>query len=942
MANPWDNDPEITAGPWDKDPEVAQGGFLDRAFGNPLRHGAADTLKGDAETAKVLGAPNVAKTLDELSQGVAPQGYQPAGPDAKKAWDEGKYLDWASLIPRRALESLPQLGQAGAGAAVGSFLGPLGTRIGWTAGYGASTLGRNVEDSARNRAAGDTTANPGTEDFVRGALSSAAEAYLAGKGASAATGGVIKAGASTLPAAAAAVGKGALSDAAANVATTAVHKGLIDPNGDANVGDLAEAAGTGALTGAALRSTKLPTDIAVLNRNKNISPEAGGRVADRLYATGEDLGTPAGDKAAFEKALDDLKTQRTSNKPTGQDNATNEVMNRVSSDLDKGRAPAEADVATLKSTFGPDDKFVNAIEDHSTLNQVRGQAVDVNGGLTGGLQGSPIGSYLNPKAKLAKLGDVGGVIAHLTGTHLTIPALASSLGGFDPIVGVGIHGGLWSGMKGIDALTGKNRPVSQFAERYRTDTPFDPSQLSSFNDQNAIANDKLKNLGKTAAIMQRSEALAQKQADVPLAQAKRTSQLMTNSDALEAKQRNEALKSPAFTSKMMTADAANQAKAQALLEKTVKDAEAAKQRNVNQALGNAKQTATIMRNSEQGPTSDARVALAVAKFKQQIEAQTAAAAEKQKSQQYADIRQTAGIMRNSDPAKTSAGDATMPLRVARLKQQLAAQAERDSADAIKQQVSEKRTKQREETKAGLKSLLQGDNAEAQFQARVAELGAKRKQQAQQPQPAAQKADPRQRIEDAYTAATGGKYGEMVGLDKIRAALPDLDKATVDGALKQILGSESEKATLQRNDDTRRITPAQKDAAFNPAGEPFHTLAISGPKVMPPHPTMRVEEGGHTVDRTTAGVLKAARYAESIRGRMQAKNDAIEASIAENPSHATALTSLLTELHTGNARSRNGAEAVVQRHLQNLPPEVQASVRKHLTEKFWNAWRKVND
>lgn len=95
--------------------------------------------------------------------------------------------------------------------------------------------------------------------------------------------------------------------------------------------------------------------------------------------------------------------------------------------------------------------------------------------------------------------------------------------------------------------------------------------------------------------------------------------------------------------------------------------------------------------------------------------------------------------------------------------------------------------------------------------------------------AATAADPRQRIEDAYTAATGGKYGEMVGLDKIRAALPDLDRATVDAELKKILASEGEKATLQRNDDPRRITPAQKEAAFSPAGEPFHTLAISGPK-----------------------------------------------------------------------------------------------------------------
>jgi predicted RNA methylase len=56
-------------------------------------------------------------------------------------------------------------------------------------------------------------------------------------------------------------------------------------------------------------------------------------------------------------------------------------------------------------------------------------------------------------------------------------------------------------------------------------------------------------------------------------------------------------------------------------------------------------------------------------------------------------------------------------------------------------------------------------------------------------------------------------------------------------------SEDETATLQRNDDPRRITPAQKEAAFSPAGEPFHTISISKPKAgaEPTKPAQNIPE-----------------------------------------------------------------------------------------------------
>jgi hypothetical protein len=86
------------------------------------------------------------------------------------------------------------------------------------------------------------------------------------------------------------------------------------------------------------------------------------------------------------------------------------------------------------------------------------------------------------------------------------------------------------------------------------------------------------------------------------------------------------------------------------------------------------------------------------------------------------------------------------------------------------------------------------------------------------------ADLRARIEAAYLAVTHGQKAQPVPLGKLRAQLVDLDRATVDGGLLRILQSDA-KARLGQISDPKAISAEEREAAFNPGGEPYHLLWI---------------------------------------------------------------------------------------------------------------------
>ncbi|MCX7361002.1 MAG: hypothetical protein NTV97_03855 [Alphaproteobacteria bacterium] len=85
-------------------------------------------------------------------------------------------------------------------------------------------------------------------------------------------------------------------------------------------------------------------------------------------------------------------------------------------------------------------------------------------------------------------------------------------------------------------------------------------------------------------------------------------------------------------------------------------------------------------------------------------------------------------------------------------------------------------------------------------------------------------DVRARIEKAYLAVTGGRKAQSISLAKVRAELADLDRSVVDEGLRRILKGDSS-ARLGQVSDPKALTQEDRDAAYSPAGEPFHLLWI---------------------------------------------------------------------------------------------------------------------
>ena len=82
---------------------------------------------------------------------------------------------------------------------------------------------------------------------------------------------------------------------------------------------------------------------------------------------------------------------------------------------------------------------------------------------------------------------------------------------------------------------------------------------------------------------------------------------------------------------------------------------------------------------------------------------------------------------------------------------------------------------------------------------------------------------RDRIIDAYSKASGGKFGEHVKLSDIRQELSDVPREQVDAELLRILQGKEPAARLGQIADRKTLTKADREAVFNPGGDPFDLL-----------------------------------------------------------------------------------------------------------------------
>lgn len=82
---------------------------------------------------------------------------------------------------------------------------------------------------------------------------------------------------------------------------------------------------------------------------------------------------------------------------------------------------------------------------------------------------------------------------------------------------------------------------------------------------------------------------------------------------------------------------------------------------------------------------------------------------------------------------------------------------------------------------------------------------------------------RRRIREAYLDTTKGRLNTRALLSNIRIKLKDIDRATLDEALKRM--QRDEEASLYQLDNRAEITDADRAAAIHFAGEPRHILWI---------------------------------------------------------------------------------------------------------------------
>jgi hypothetical protein len=481
-------------------------------FGDALQYGSAKALEGvgrtlqSFETTKDWGdrALQAGQSIDNE------QDYSPAGSQVQLTSPS----TWGN-IPRAVVEAAPGaaasiaggVAGAAAGGAVGSAVPIVGTAagafMGGLAGAGLGGVPSYMGDRLQNRLQNNGQPNTplsdaSTLDKLIAGGTAFGEGALNHVGVGGALGGTVKgAGLPALAQLPYQIGKAGVVGGGASAAgdaltqtgdTIGTAKGLtIDPN------EVGSAAITGYGAGALGHTAKgLVQDVPQSIRFAGVAklPDAARDVANIIQGSGEDLTNSKGAYKALQVATDSIKDEASDNVKTlkannavDPDAAT--LIDATLTKLDKGDALSSGEMdavsKTLQAVPAADD-VLNSIQRYQVLNTIKGKGRvdDASKTVTGGFNAGLLGDLTNPIGAIARkspmaalgIGAAGGVPLGEAALHAVqhggIEAL-SGVAGLAPVVGAMIAAKL--GLRGIDAATGFNAPVDQFASRFAQPGP---------------------------------------------------------------------------------------------------------------------------------------------------------------------------------------------------------------------------------------------------------------------------------------------------------------------------------------------------------------------------------------------------------------------------------------------------------------------------------------
>lgn len=705
-------------------------------------------------------------------------------------------------------------------------------------------------------------------------------------------------------------------------------------------------------------------------------------------------------------------------KSKGNDTATDETRTLVRSALTQLKANDELNpehVSTLRDRLGDTQegsRLLDLMDERNALNQLssKGRYDDRTGTFAGGLATNPVvDTVLNPGRHLG-LKMVGGAGA-LGAAEIPAFAQASVLG---PALAklAATQAGAYGAVRTLDNVTGMRNPAQEFSDRFRGLQKLSGDDLPSFRQEAVDAQaqeasakalqDRVKAL--KARSKQEGQAWRAKDAQDRAQAAQEARQAYEADKAWESREaapgaretQEEAMWRQADAQRAQEAqdDATAQAGIHAgyseLLKRAVLAGQATKKLREGQEATQQRQVDTSWATKAQQDAQEARQSAAVSRDYGRAEAQRNAATPEaigaaQEEAMWRSNETQRAQEASGAPTDWSDQDAIAAIQKVISARQKAsefivgqsrkeapqpaqeapgappAQTNADPLVAVQQALS---------ARMKLSETLdtQAEKASQQRKARAPNKATKEpkaEQPVQQPQAQAVTSPSlRERIEDAYYSLTGGKNAESVTLDRIRKSFPDVDRETMDAEFLKMLGGDKEggnTARFSQFSSPKSITPEIAEAAYSPAGEPFHVLRLQGkmPRKAPPvqpeavpeagvvpealrvkvrakakaekasgakvsepaeisPETIRITHGDQVVERPKASIRNPEAYVAKTRSRMEVRQSFVDDILSETGKPGKQIMdAMLTKLNSV-ARSWDDAHSIIEDYINELP------------------------